>query len=251
MTVLANATYDQAVGYKSYGRAFKLVPTYKKDGSEGKPLKKYVFLNVIVDSQDVPEGLFGIDPSKSMVKTITFTDGLADGVAIPEAWHGRVFLKDSTQYVRGAINLVKCEGTPNLKELSDTAKNNPSYRFYGGCLLAVDGVPVGMFDEGQAKEFGILGKEEPNILFKDGKYDMFDVMDLSEVEEWGTDLVKEEALKKKKVVSIKTPKVARPKKPKKEKVPKEAKPKVVKPKQPKVNKKKEVFSSIFSQKVDF
>lgn len=251
MTVLANATYDQALGYKSYGRAFKLVPTYKKDGSGGKPLKKYVFLNVVVDSQDVPEGLFGIDPSKSMVKAITFTDGLAVGVAIPEAWHGRVFLKDSTQPVRGAINLVKCEGTPNLKELSDTAKNNPSYRFYGGCLLAVDGVPVGMFDEGQAKEFGILGKEEPTILFKDGKYDMFDVMDLSEVEEWGTDLIKEEALKKKKVVSVKMPKVARPKKPKKEKAVREAKPKVVKPKQPKVNKKKEVFSSIFSQKVDF
>ena len=108
-----------------------------------------------------------------------------------------------------------------------------------------------MFDEGQAKEFGILGKEEPTILFKDGKYDMFDVMDLSEVEEWGTDLIKEEALKKKKVVSVKIPKVARPKKPKKEKVVREAKPKVVKPKQPKVNKKKEVFSSIFSQKVDF
>lgn len=246
MTVLANATYDQAVGYKSYGRAFKLVPTYKKDGSEGKPLKKYVFLNVIVDSQEVPEGLFSIDPSKSMVKTITFTDGLAEGVSIPEAWHGRVFLKDSTQSVRGAINLVKCEGTPNLKELSDTAKNNPSYRFYGGCLLAVDGVPVGMFDEGQAKEFGILGKEEPTILFKDGKYDMFDVMDLSEVEEWGADLIKEEALKKKKVVSVKVAKVARPKKPKKEKVVRESKPK-----QPKVNKKKEVFSSIFSQKVDF
>ena len=246
MTVLANATYDQAVGYKSYGRAFKLVPTYKKDGSEGKPLKKYVFLNVIVDSQEVPEGLFSIDPSKSMVKTITFTDGLAEGVSIPEAWHGRVFLKDSTQPVRGAINLVKCKGTSNLKELSDTAKNNPSYRFYGGCLLAVDGVPVGMFDEGQAKEFGILGKEEPTILFKDGKYDMFDVMDLSEVEEWGTDLIKEEALKKKKVVSVKVAKVARPKKPKKEKVVRESKPK-----QPKVNKKKEVFSSIFSRKVDF
>lgn len=246
MTVLANATYDQAVGYKSYGRAFKLVPTYKKDGSEGKPLKKYVFLNVFVDSQEVPEGLFSIDPSKSMVKTITFTDGLAEGVSIPETWHGRVFLKDSTQPVRGAINLVKCEGTPNLKELSDTAKNNPSYRFYGGCLLAVDGVPVGMFDEGQAKEFGILGKEEPTILFKDGKYDMFDVMDLSEVEEWGTDLIKEEALKKKKVVSVKVAKVARPKKPKKEKVVRESKPK-----QPKVNKKKEVFSSIFSRKVDF
>ena len=251
MTVLANATYDQAIGYKSYGRAFKLVPTYKKDGSEGKPLKKYVFLNVIVDSQNVPEGLFGIDPSKSMVKTITFTDGLADGVVIPEAWHGRVFLKDSTQSVRGAINLVKCEGTPNLKKLSDTAKDNPSYRFYGGCLLAVDGVPVGMFDEGEAKEFGILGKEEPTILFKDGKYDMFDVMDLSEVEEWGTDLIKEEALKKKKVVSVKVAKVARPKKPKKEKVIRTSESKQRTAPKSKANKRKEVFSSIFSQKVDF
>lgn len=251
MTVLANATYDQAMVYKSYGRAFKLVPTYKKDGSEGKPLKKYVFLNVIVDSQNVPEGLFAIDPSKSMVKTITFTNGLADGIAIPKQWHGRVFLKDSTQLVRGAVNLVACEGTPNLKELSDIVKNTPSYRFYGGCLLAVDGVPVGMFDEGQAKEFGILGKEEPTILFKDGKYDMFDTMDLSEVEEWGTDLIKEEAVKKKKVVSIKTPKVARPKKPKQEKKPKEPRVKKTSAPKPKVNKKKETFSSIFSQKVDF
>ena len=100
-----------------------------------------------------------------------------------------------------------------------------------------------MFDEGQAKEFGILGKEEPTILFKDGKYDMFDVIDLSEVEEWGMDLIKEEALKKKKVVSVKFPKIARPKKPKKEKV--------VRSPKPKVNKKKEIFSSIFSQKVDF
>ena len=72
---------------------------------------------------------------------------------------------------------------------------------------------------------------------------MFDVMDLSEVEEWGTDLIKEESLKKKKVVSVKVPKVARPKKPKKEKV--------IRTPKPKVNKKKEVFSSLFSQKVDF
>lgn len=236
------------MSYRSYGRAFKLVPTYKKDGTEGKPRKEYVFLNAVVDSETVPEGLFSIDPNKSMVKTITFTNGVADGVAIPEAWHGRVFLKDSTKVVKGALNLIKCKGTPNLKEIYNKAKENPTYRFYGGCLLAVEGVPVGMFDEGQAKEFGILGKEEPIILFNDGKYDMFSFMDLSEVEDWGEEFVKEYYVKKKKVVG-KVANISRPKKPKKEKVPREARVRTVA--KPKVSKKKEVFSSIFSEKVEF
>jgi hypothetical protein len=236
------------MSYRSYGRAFKLVPTYKKDGTEGKPRKEYVFLNAVIDSENVPEGLFSIDPTKSMVKTITFTNGIAEDIAIPELWHGRVFLKNSTQEVKGALNLIECKGTPNLKELYTKAKEHPTYRFYGGCLLAVEGVPVGMFDEGQAKEFGILGKEEPNLLFTDGKYDMFSTMELSEVEDWGEELVKEYFVKKKKVAT-KVPNIARPKKPKKEKVPKEARVRAVA--KPKVNKKKEVFSSIFSEKVDF
>ena len=246
MTVLADTTYEKAIDYKSYGKMFKLVPVIKKDGSEGKPLKKYVFLNVVVDSSELPDGLFSIDPVKSVVKTITFTGEVPEDLVIPEQWHNRVFLKGSKQVVKGAYNLVKCKGTPNLRKLSDKVKKNPTYRFYGGCLLAVDGIPVGMFDEGMAKEYGILGKEEPIILFNDGKYDMFSVMDLSEVEDWGEEFVKEYYVKKKKVVG-KVANISRPKKPKKDK----SVSKVRTAPKPKVNKKKEAFSSIFSEKVEF
>lgn len=249
MTVLADTTYEKAIEYKSYGKMFKLVPVTKKDGSEGKPLKKYVFLNVVVDSSELPDGLFSIDPVRSVVKTITFTGEVPEDLVIPEQWHDRVFLKGSKQVVKGAYNLVKCKGTPNLRKLSDKAKKNPTYRFYGGCLLAVDGITVGMFDEGMAKEYGILGKEEPNILFTDGSYDMFQVADFDSIkEEWGDELIKESSTKVKKVATKKKDVVsARPKKPKKDKTVS----KVRTAPKPKVNKKKEAFSSIFSQKVEF
>lgn len=249
MTVLADTTYEKAVSFKSCGKMFKLVPVTKKDGTEGKPLKKYVFLNVVVDSLELPEGLFSIDPAKSVVKTITFTGEVPENLVIPEQWHNRVFLKGSKQVVKGAYNLVKCKGTPNLRKLHDKAKKNPTYRFYGGCLLAVDGVPVGMFDEGMAKEYGILGKEEPTILFKDDSYDMFQVEDFDSIEEdWGEELIKESSVKVKKVATKKNKVVsARPKKPKKEK----SVSKVRTAPKPKVNKKKEAFSSIFSEKVAF
>ena len=234
MTVLADITYEKAIDYKSYGKMFKLVPVTKKDGSEGKPLKKYVFLNVVVDSSELPDGLFSIDPVRSVVKTITFTGEVPEDLVIPEQWHDRVFLKGSKQVVKGAYNLVKCKGTPNLRKLSDKAKKNPTYRFY---------------DEGMAKEYGILGKEEPNILFTDGSYDMFQVADFDSIkEEWGDELIKESSTKVKKVATKKSGVVsARPKKPKKDK----SVSKVRTAPKPKVNKKKEAFSSIFSQKVEF
>ena len=56
-----------------------------------------------------------------------------------------------------------------------------------------------MFDEGMAKEYGILGKEEPNILFTDGSYDMFQVADFDSIkDEWGDELIKESSTKVKK-----------------------------------------------------
>ena len=106
-----------------------------------------------------------------------------------------------------------------------------------------------MFDEGMAKEYGILGKEEPNILFTDGSYDMFQVTDFDSIkEELGCELIKESSTKVKKVATKKKDVVsAHPKKPKKDK----SVSKVRTAPKPKVNKKKEAFSSIFSEKVEF
>lgn len=249
MTILATTGVDNIDLFTHYSKGYRLKETVKKDGSLGKPQKElfYINLSIEVGSDTDLGGIFRkINPEKSIIKTITLSGDL-DGVTIPTNWKRRVFVQGCDYLTDGLINLVKVD-TTNLKELFDLAKENPSYRFVGGTLLAVEGVPVGMFDEGEAKDFGILGKENSKILFKgeDNSYDSFSQLTFSELEDfWGKENILYEGIKvgsTKKLKSLKT---------KKKKEPKSTTKPKSKPKKPKVSKKKETFSKLFSKKVEF
>ena len=239
MTILAQVAPTKVGDYKNFGKAYRLVPTTKKDGSEGKPWKELLYLNVVVDGEDIESlnrVLGEVNPDKSIIKVVTIEG---------EAPSGRVFSKGGLGVVDGMVNLIEKSGVPNLYELSEEARANPTYRFIGGKLLAVEGVPVGMFEEGVAKDYGILGKELPQVVFEDGKYDFFSQEELDTVlEDWGEGLITEGISQKKpKMPAVRKLKDKKPKK-------KKAGVKKSLPKA-KVSKKKETFSRLFSQKVDF
>ena len=254
MTVVASANVSCIEEFKGVGKAYRLVPTIKKDGSSGKPTKELLYLNLEIDGEDVESILDvfkSVNPEKSIIKLMTILGDAPENLKIPSIWKGRVFSYNGRVVVDGLTNLVLTgEDVPNLYDLYLQAKENPTYRFVGGKLLAVEGVPIGYFDEGIAKEFGILGKEQPKAVFEYPNYDFFENIEMHLVlDAWGTDLIKEGFTKKK----VKSPKVTKPKVTKLSvKKPKVAKPKTSKPKTvSKVTKKKEAFSSIFSNKVEF
>ena len=248
MTILAQIAPTKVGDYKNFGKAYRLVPTTKKDGSEGEPWKELLYLNVVVDGEDIEslnKVLGEVNPDKSIIKVVTIEGEAPSGLVIPMPWSGRVFSKGGIGVVDGMVNLIEKSGVPNLYELSEEAKANPTYRFIGGKLLAVEGVPVGMFDEGVAKDYGILGKELPQVVFEDGRYDFFSQDELDTVlEDWGEGLITEGISQKKPKMPI--VRKLKEKKPKKKKAGvKKSLPKA------KVSKKKETFSRLFSQKVDF
>lgn len=252
MSVVASASLTEALQYKQVGKAYRLISNIKKDGSEGKLSKEFLYINLETTQDNEKLALSEIfstfNPIKSIIKMITLSGELPDNFSIPDVWKGRVFYKGSEVVTDGMVNLISVEGSPNLKDLYILSQEHPTYRYVGGKLLAVEGVPVGRFDEGVAKEVGILGKELPQVLFE-GSYDSFEEKQLALVlKDWGGSLVTEEISSSK----IKS------KRPTKTKPLKEKKPKKVKksskgtaPKQVKVSKKKEAFSKLFSQKVEF
>lgn len=252
MTVLASIGLVDVDKFSGKGKGYRLVRTFRKDNTEGKPKKEFLFLNLEVSNEEVEDllsALKTLDPSKSIIKVVTIDGDLQEDVSIPSAWEGRVFLKGSDSY-KDITTLRKVSGVPNLLELYKEASKFPNTRFYGGTLLEIEGVPVGRFDEGVAKDYGILGKDDSKIYHEEGQssYDFFDESTYSEVEEsWGIEnILFEDSVKAK---SPKAPKI-RIKAKKAKKTPKD---KVSTPKKPKVkvNKKKDAFSKIFSQKVEF
>ena len=252
MTVLASIGLADVEKFSGKGKGYRLVKTFRKDKTEGKPKKEFLFLNLEVSNEEVEELLpllKTLDPSRSVIKVVTIDGDLQDDVVIPSSWEGRVFLKGSGSY-RDITTLRKVSGVPNLMELYNEAIKLPNTRYYGGTLLEIEGVPVGRFDEGVAKEYGILGKDDANIYHEEGKtsYDFFDESPYSSVEEeWGIgNILFEDSSKAK---SSKAPKIRiktkKAKKISKGKASSNKKPKV------KVNKKKDAFSKIFSEKVEF
>lgn len=252
MTVLASIGLVDVENFSGKGKGYRLVKTFRKDKTEGKPKKEFLFLNLEVSNKEVEELLSilkTLDPSRSVIKVVTIDGDLQEDVLIPSPWKGRVFLNGSGSY-KDITTLRKVNGVPNLMELYNEAIKLPNTRYYGGTLLAIDGIPVGRFDEGVAKDYGILGKDDSKIYHEEGQssYDFFDELKYSEVEkQWGIENILFEDSTK--VRSSKTPKI-KIKAKKAKKIPKE---KVSSPKKPKVkvNKKKDAFSKIFSQKVEF
>ena len=253
MTVLASIGLADVDNFSGKGKGYRLIQTFRKDKTEGKPKKEFLFLNLEVYPEEVEELLSvlkGLDPNRSLIKVVTiYGNLLEDSLSIPSSWEGRVFLKGKGTY-KNITTLRKVSGTPNLMELYNEAKKYPSVRYYGGTLLEIEGVPVGRFDEGVAKEYGILGKDDPIIYHQEGQasYDFFEELTYSEVGElWGIENILFEDAARAKMpkapkISIKAKKA---KKVTKEKTSTPKKPKV------KVNKKKDAFSRIFSEKVEF
>lgn len=255
MTVLASIGLSDVEWYSGKSRGYRLVPTIKKNGDEGKPKKEFLFLNLKVDSSEVEalrSVLKSLDPSRSIIKVVTIKGDFSGELSVPSDWEGRVFLEGLGVYPN-ITTLRRIGGRPNLMELARESAELPSVRYVGATLLEIEGVPVGRFDEGVAKEYGILGKDDSKIYHKEGQssYDFFDEMPYTELEAiWGSDsIVFEEA---KKVKQPKAPKIKiKTKKAKKVTNKSSSEPK--KPKKPKVkvSKKKDAFSRIFSEKVEF
>lgn len=184
-TVLATIGVEETKEYSNVTKAYWLSPTVKRDGSEGKPFKNFVYLNVDIEgitTEDLDSILKGIDPEKSIIKTVTLRNITGDSSWEPQdsKWVGRVFIADGSLPSSPVTRLVEVEGTPNLYDLALGYYAKRNIRYVGGTLLAVKDVPVGRYDEGIASsKYGILGKEEPQALFTEGKYDSFDEMPLS------------------------------------------------------------------------
>lgn len=253
MTVLASIGLADVDNFSGKGKGYRLIKTFRKDKTEGKPKKEFLFLNLEVYPEEVEEllsALKGLDPNRSVIKVVTIVGDLVeDSLPIPSSWEGRIFLKGKGTY-KNITTLRKVSGTPNLMELYNEAEKYPNVRYYGGTLLEIEGVPVGRFDEGVAKEYGILGKDEPTIYHKEGQasYDFFEELTYSEVgDAWGSENILFEDASKTKMPKV--PKInikaKKAKKVTKEKTSTPKKPKV------KVNKKKDAFSRIFSEKVEF
>lgn len=259
MTVLASISLKEVENYVKYNKAYRLVPVIKKNGEEGKPKKEFLFLNVDVSSSEgLAEFFRKVDPEKSVIKTLTLNEMVSLDVDVPSNWVGRVFSKHSnTGLSKQVIPMVEVEGIPNLFDLIEQTVYNKNIRFYGGDLLDIKEINIGRFDSGTAKEYGILGKEEPKAYFsaEEGLYDFFSEDSLSNVRlSWGDDLtfitttVKVGTKKAKKDISSALKKGSRSSK----LSTKGVKVKKVVIKKPTLaTRKKEAFSNHFSEEVDF
>lgn len=179
MQLLASCTLKQAMGFNG-----KLVIPNE---DEKKPDK--VFLNVEYSDEDGSVDDFFSKVStlnKNNVKCVSFPVGVL--FSVPEEWKGKVFIKNTIDEIQQGLNYTGVSGAVDLvhldvdypskkykvtlRDLVSICNELPTVRFYGGNLLAVEGLRIGRFDE---------GKEKMSPVFKD-IYDTFVEVDLGDLD---------------------------------------------------------------------
>lgn len=279
MTLVGYAKLNSQEDFKKYekmvknSRAYHEIPTLRKDGLEGKSSKEFIYLRFHIESDKelVEYILSKVNPETSTLKFISIGSSLS-GISIPDSWSGRVFLDLSQSNIslqelralplenEGVVTLVNSAAFSDLRAMVSYASSrggSSAVRFIGGELLAVDGLGVGFVDSGLAKEFGLSGKEEPQVLFSPVEdisatvyngYDFFRDLQLGYLlGKSGLDIIWDSSVKSKpktKTIKVKVPKV-------KSSEPKVKKEKVVKEgKLPKPSK-KDKLRSLIQGKVEF
>lgn len=179
-----------------------------------------VFLNVEYNGEDMSEFIETVG-SNSLVKCVSF-DKEFPLSSVPESLKDKIFVYSTIDDIanpcfvqqEGVTYLIKLnDDFPNqqkykvtLKDLSKMCKDYSNVRFYGGNLLAVEGLRIGRFD---------TGKDKMSPVFKD-IYDTFVEVRLDDLEGI-TEIVKKTRKKAESGEKVKrTPRVAKPKKPKKQ-----------------------------------
>ena len=179
MQLLASCTLEQAMGFNG-----KLVIPNE---DEKKPDK--VFLNVEYSAEDgsVDDFFSKVSTlSKNTVRCVSFPVGILSSV--PEEWKNRVFIKNTIDEIQQGLNYSEVSGAVDLihldadypskkykatlRDLVSICNEHPSVRFYGGNLLAAEGLRIGRFDE---------GKDKSSPVFKD-IYDTFVEVNLNDLD---------------------------------------------------------------------
>lgn len=178
MQLLASCTLEQAMGFNG-----KLVIPNE---DEKKPDK--VFLNVEYSDSDgsVEDFFTKVSSLGKNVRCVSFPVGVVSSV--PEEWKNRVFIKNTIDEVMQGLNHTEIPGVVDLvhldsdypckkykltlRDLVSICEEHPSVRFYGGNLLAVEGLRIGRFEE---------GKDKSSPVFKD-IYDTFVEVNLNDLD---------------------------------------------------------------------
>lgn len=207
MITLASVSVDEIEKYSKYRSIYTETPVVKKDGKLGRSKKNFLYLDVSVDTLDGLEKAIQTINVEGVFKSITYTGGYVWGlesIYIPEELYGRVFLKDITVEVKGAINYISADFADNLKDLYDGVKGNSSIRYYSGSkeFIETPSIPFGRFTD--YKGANILGGGFTTIVRQGGKDDVFSEMLLEDaLELFGESLIYKGVSQKRSKSSIK------------------------------------------------
>ena len=204
---LASVSASGIEEYLKYSSIYTETPVVKKDGKLGRSKKNFLYLNVVVDTlEGLKEALRKVN-TNGVFRCITYTGGYVEdleNLKISEDLFGRVFLKDVSEFVEGAVNYLSADFAENLKDLYDKVKENPNIRYYSGSkeFIETPSIPFGRFTD--YKGVSILGGEDTTIIRQGGKDDVFTEMALVDaLELFGESLIYKAVSKKRSRASIK------------------------------------------------
>ena len=193
MITLASVGVGGIGKYSKYRSIYTETPVVKKDGKLGRSKKNFLYLDVVVDDVESLKTAISSINTNGVFRTMTYTGEFTEellNITIPEELHGRVFLKDLTVGVEGAINYLSADFAENLKDLYDKVKVNPNIRYYSESkeFIETPSIPFGRFTD--YKGANILGGDFTTIVRQGGKDDVFSEMLLEDaLELFGESLI--------------------------------------------------------------